>query len=1506
MASYAQTALNNLKKKRKATNSFISGFDESTSTNFLNSNTNTTSSFLPSVDDFFGTNQNSGRSTDLDKQISNYETRLNAIGKTKDSRNPIEKLFNLPEDQNFLFDVFEVIGRPQQALFGGINNLVTGEDSFTEGLKEGITGEKTTSGGEILRNLGIGNDDNGEAKLFDPTTWGVDDILGTALDIVADPVDLALWASTVPTGGATAPIAVSKSLTKGAKLVDTASDAAKGAYKLSKANDLVKGASIVSDVNKATSTLSPLELMIKNSDEAKDVLSFVKGAKPTTQKLYKSTLEKGVELAGKATKKAGTIADKGITKGLNIVDNIRNNKLLKASKELGQEINPRYVSTLGDTYDYLKSSIGRATDYSKSLPDNLVSKIKGQDKSIDAASFYAKQSEDQLMNNVKDYVAKKLGRAYKDTDTEAKKLFDNISSDLQTYAERDLNTSLNASDLLRRATTSATKKGANVFDGTEESINQLADYLDKNYKGIIKYNVTRPGSKINNIYTGTKESVEKLDDLVNKDLSGYISSSIKDLGNGKYQLRLNTSKGFNKNNLKVDLNNLNKSERDFLDNYLTYGGTKESRISIKNDQNLKSLVNSGRLNEFDNIKLNKVRYLDDSTLNEYKRIDDLIKNDSDYRNLMESAKSNYKQATKAYSDATGKSIDFSEITDREGYVRRPIEKGAIHLDKAGGPGSSITTKGSKQALSSRKRGLTTSEENVLYRNKKQRIINEAEAKKADLQKNTYDTLKKQYASDVKRIEDAIDIRKSNYEIKLAKKQEKLAGLKEVQKSIDNSLNFIKTNITDDVIKKATKSVDGTIPKQLQNSLNKFTKYNDEFNSLTKKLTSDLSDNELKTVNKQLTKVKNDLVKADKNLRLSVQRARNSIDNKFVKDVNKAANSAEKLAQKSIKQASDLATKSLKKQNAITAYSSHIDDFKKAYQTSSKKLEQTLKKYQIRYEGLKPGSDSKVLEQIGQIDKTLDVLKNTDVDRLFSNNYFEGFDDFIKYTSNNAKSAQTLSNALLNTSLYDEDMIRIVGKDEIIGKLKPHTIRLNAEDANKIASKLDNFKGILGDKSEAIATFKKAVNDGNGIIMDKDIFDLIKSSNSYQEGEKAWEKIFNLFNNNFKRFKVISPGFHVRNITGNTSNLYLSGVPLVEIPSLNKKATKLISSKYIDDLISKYNKGILSKSELKDWKTINGFINAGFLNVGDRIRDLDDLVAKAKNNKGLINKLFSANAKANEYTDRLYRMSAYIYAESNPKYVAKLGAKTPADAVRTVLFDPDNLSPFEKNVVKKIVPFYTFAKQNLVFQSKNIFNNTSRYNRLFKTFNKTYENVGEGRYNQYQKENFEIPLPFTDEKGNIVTLKSNLPVSDLGEYISNPLQRLVSSTSPLIKAPFEQVTGIDTFTGRELDRTPLENILYNTGLDTVTTSQFNKIGKLQDENLSNLEKITALFPSVFRYADSSKIATNSKYQQLQEYQDIMDQLKDQGIDVPTIAELSNNSTVALKRVKDLRNKLKKNR
>ena len=190
---------------------------------------------------------------DLQSQVNNLKARLEAGGVKNpkvDDRNALERWLNLEQDQGLIGDVFELLGRPQQALFTGIKNSQEG-GSFLEGMKEGITGKEDTEFKEVLMNTGAFEDEKGKLNLVDA--------LGFAGDVLLDPLDLAL----IPvTGGASVAVGA----------VDTAGDAAKATKSLKSVNDLLfEGAGKVAKKGSKIADTG-IEKGLKKLDEARGVI----------------------------------------------------------------------------------------------------------------------------------------------------------------------------------------------------------------------------------------------------------------------------------------------------------------------------------------------------------------------------------------------------------------------------------------------------------------------------------------------------------------------------------------------------------------------------------------------------------------------------------------------------------------------------------------------------------------------------------------------------------------------------------------------------------------------------------------------------------------------------------------------------------------------------------------------------------------------------------------------------------------------------------------------------------------------------------------------------------------------------------------------------------------------------------------------------------------------------------------------------------------------------------
>lgn len=1372
--------------------------------------------------------QNKTTKTSTEKmasQLNNYKTRAEAAGVEKDTRNPVEKFLGLPEDQNVLFDVFEILGRPQQALFGGIQAAQEGEDVL-EGAKQGITGEQDYYFGDILRNAGV--DDK---PLFTNPINGEDtslaDIVGLAGDIVADPVDLALWATVPATGGATAPVAVANTL-------DNVGDVAKAAKIADKASDVSKVAKIAdttTDIGKAT-------------QKSKIVFApFQKGSK--------STLELGMGALGKGVKKAFGVGDKLVEKGLSKVDEKSfkkaikelgvNEGLIKASDKIDNIDLPKltqdltnkgydltkFQDNLSDTYKAAKQGINKVKSYKDSIPDDLYNKIDRADNALDSVGIQAKEYSNYLDNSIRDY----LKNSGKVVDEE---VATGLASDVATLISSKYAPETNAYDFLNNTL----KNGKNSITGSVDEINNFSKQLDAlNQSNILNYSISKEGTKL------TLKKAKGLEDIVKN--NGY---------------------------------------KDILAN-----------IKIANKQLLSPDVAKRVAN-----------------------LDNLYKSDANFKALVDKASTSQSAINEMIKKATNGSVSFDDML-REGFTKNTMTK----------EGQTITSEAKRRGM-----GIQSEADDILRGNKKitsgkkhSNVADEAEnqikkkfSDKASKKEKAIETLKgSTYDNKIKQLEknlENLNLEKSenikNFDTNINKLNLDKGDKERLIKGAKSDLDNLKSIIDEKTLKRASELINDELPVNFVNKINKYTDALEDMENIRLKFSNpNLSDKEVRATWDQFTKAQEKLNKLQDSVYLEKAKIEGALIKKDLSNVSKAT-------RESISKSSSYTKKMLNNDKSFKKLEKRIASVQEGYNKIAISLDKKINQVELKLDRFKNMTDAEklaydndVFKEISKLQRDFDFLKSAEGIQFYETSFLKNLGDFANTGIQDAKNMNRYNEILLHSGLNDDSIMKFIPKGEKAGKIPVGYTRIGKEEANIIISNLEAKKNFLPESQDLIKKFKKKVADSDAIIIDKDLKDMLKINISENE-VKPLVKMIDGFNNTFKKYKVLTPGFHLRNITGNATNMIMSGVPAIEVPGLYTKANKLVNADNIVDLFSKKAIGTLTEAEAKDFDILYKYMQGGFLGQGKDIQDLGEILKKATDNvdkssiKKVVDKVFELNMKGNTWVDNRNRMALLLYADRNPRYISKLGVKDSIDAVKHVLFDPHNMSPFEKKYLKKIVPFYTFTKQNLIFHADNIMKNTSKYKRLIKTFDETYDSLPENSYKQYQKENMEIPV-FQDELGNVTTLKSNLPVSDLGEYMSDPLRRLVSSTSPLIKAPFELTTGVDTFTGQELYKPTVDQLASYLGIDTITTSQANKVGNLFND-IQNDEELTKtmadILPSVLKYNDSEKIANSNMYEDLEEYQALFKKLKNQGIDIPTIRELSDNSSIVLKNLKSKRAKIKR--
>lgn len=1353
-----------------------------------------------------GTN-NSGKATGMDyvkNQVGNYKSRLENIGvdpeKAIDKRNPIEKALNLKKDQNVLFDVFELLNRPQQALFGAVDNAINDKDPG-KGALEGLIGKKETSGGKILRDLGM--EGTGKGNIFTKEgrkNISLSDVLGLGLDVFADPLDYIA-----------APVKVTSAAGKAVKAADNVSDV------LSKGTKLVKGADKVGDtargIAKASSTLNTLGDVGKTTDVAWKPISSIL-----------------VEKAGKGIKKGVGLSDKALEKVLGLSDarNIRKAEkyaaktggtLEDAARELG-------VSTSKlDVYKGIKNQLRNTVDSAKNI-GGLVRKAREAENIADLNKRTGERVSNELTKSAREIAENTAAKTGENADD----LYEKIADAINTKIDFNYDRTMTGPKVLKKL-----KKGEAIDFFNDESAKAVVDEL-RNY-GIKASNDGRKvtlldsNSKLKNISDAFKDKtfgkalsaedyidIQKADEIINS------SPEIQELYNRTEKTLPELGRFYD------ETTGLNTSDIAGMKGYTKHGLTKDAQAIKAQEGQFTSANKAFRGRKFE------------GTAKEYNR-------------LQEAA---LKEKTK---DLVEDAITGTKTTKRGENAAKSIYKtddaGNFVLDKEGNP---IRDDNLQKTLVAKKQDRINT------------LNKELESSKEILKGQTEGL-------------DAID------ETKLTKKGLKDVNILRTEKTFQDNVSELKKLKFDTIPEESSEVIDN-----LRSSFTDYRKSKTAYvNGLKKK---SITDDELKAL-------KNTMDKNQKMVTNNINVAK-QFQNKQAREIVGNANKAFRQGKSTGRSIEKEMQKLAKAQGQVKAIYESAEDLAKTLPGQIKYQEAALKKIENSSDAIF-ASKSKIMEQQA---KAANILTSREGIEFMQTSFFENLADYVKRSYGTNKAAQIYNEALV-TGLFNNN--KYIKMADAIGDKVPYGF--TKVNGTNFANKLSEYNGILPKNSQDLANVMNQFK-GTDIYVDNDVLKMFNMANNAEKNQiKPLMKFIDGVNNTFKKFATLTPGFQVRNIVGNGTNMVLSGMPARELPTYYAKAHSLWNN--ADELMDAFRKGTLTAAQKKDFDILKEFYTAGFADAYVKGQGLE---AIKEGGKGLIGKASKASAKANEAVDTYNRLALLMYAKDNPKYVSKLGRKNAVDAVRMVLFDPDNMSDLERNFFKKIIPFYTFTKQNLMFQATNVVKNTPKYKRLFRALNKSYDSVGEGNYIENQKGNMQIPLPFRDKDGNQLFLKANLPVSDLGEFMSNPLQRTGASTAPLIKTPIEIITGKSLFTGEDANYNVLKNtaeklgikskgvqdtaqlaetILNGFGLQNVSTNLIKKVQAVLDrdqEGKSDQQLWAEIFRSVLQNTKRENVINSGLYDEMQQYQAVVKRLKNQGVNVPTMTEINAANKVKLRRAK----------
>lgn len=370
-----------------------------------------------------------------------------------------------------------------------------------------------------------------------------------------------------------------------------------------------------------------------------------------------------------------------------------------------------------------------------------------------------------------------------------------------------------------------------------------------------------------------------------------------------------------------------------------------------------------------------------------------------------------------------------------------------------------------------------------------------------------------------------------------------------------------------------------------------------------------------------------------------------------------------------------------------------------------------------------------------------------------------------------------------------------------------------KNANKIANKLETMAKQLGN-GDVSHIAKQLRDSGDKLAIDSYVLNLVRVVDE-ADNVKPLSRMMDQYLGFYKRWKISSPTYLMNNLTGNMSNMWLSGIDIKDQMKYTPEALKIIKDG--PELFMRKKSGeILSAADNKIADLYEKIASEGFAKHSDSFKDLMDLPESLRKyfngdkspetmKEILYDGIPYLNSKGNEFMDNLSRTVVMLKSIDDPTYLAKLGLEAGdyGGAIRRVMFDASELTQFEKDWMTKIIPFYTFAKKNLAYQVDNLGKNGGRYHRLIKSVQGLQDLATDGNrenIDEYIKNNLYVPVPGLSEDGSYTVLRTQMPFGNLIDLASDPLSGALSMVGPLKTFP-ELAMNKNMFTGADIEKYP---------------------------------------------------------------------------------------------------------
>lgn len=297
-----------------------------------------------------------------------------------------------------------------------------------------------------------------------------------------------------------------------------------------------------------------------------------------------------------------------------------------------------------------------------------------------------------------------------------------------------------------------------------------------------------------------------------------------------------------------------------------------------------------------------------------------------------------------------------------------------------------------------------------------------------------------------------------------------------------------------------------------------------------------------------------------------------------------------------------------------------------------------------------------------------------------------------------------------------------------------------------------------------------------IVGDKDINTLLR----------GYDKVLNFFKGSVT---VLFPAFHGRNAISNVSQVFLDVGAQAINPQRHKEAVSIMTGgtgELVTDIGTK-----IPYDEIRRMAKAKGVLQNKITRV-----DVDRAFAEPVSKEG-IKKIAGTPVDVGRAVGRAIEGEARMV-----NFIANLKRGYDFDdaavKVKEFLFDYDNLSPFEKDFMRRAIPFYTWTRKNIALQLKALATVPGKPIAQMKVLRAMEEMFGEPKEEEEKQFAPDFVMAgmnvLLERKGDDRTflIGFDLPIENAFEFFNKPLRETITSIAPFLKVPLEAATGQDFF------------------------------------------------------------------------------------------------------------------